>query len=63
MLTHSLTPQFPDNVDCEEGGISYQTFIGLWFLLLRYEPILTLYTLLQLGYWKDVHTLIHPIQY
>ena len=59
---NSLTPAFPENVvTTPTGGISYNTFIGLWTLLLRYESTLTLYTLLQLGYWKDVHTLIRII--
>lgn len=60
---NSLTPAFPENVvTTPTGGISYNTFIGLWTLLLRYESTLTLYTLLQLGYWKDVHTLIRIIE-
>lgn len=59
----SLTPAFPDNVNTTEtGGITYSTFIGLWFLLLRYEPILTLYTLLQLGYWKDYRSLVRWVK-
>ena len=59
----SLTPAFPENVvTTSTGGITYNTFIGLWTLLLRYESTLTLYTLLQLGYWKDVHTLIRLVE-
>lgn len=61
---HSLTPAFPENVvTTPSGGITYNTFIGLWTLLLRYESTLTLYTLLQLGYWKDIHTLIRLVEY
>lgn len=63
-LPYSLSPLFPENVETTEtGGISYSTFIGLWSLLLRYEATLTLYTLLQMGYWRDYHSLIRWVRY
>ena len=61
---NSLSPLFPDNVETTpSGGITYNTFVGLWSLLLRYESTLTLYTLLQLGYWKDYHVLIRWVKW
>lgn len=54
-----MTPSFPDNVEAtEDGRISYSTFIGLWESLLLVDPCHTLYSLLQIGCWREYTGLV-----
>ena len=57
-----MTPSFPDNVETTaDGRISYSTFIGLWESLLLVDPCHTLYSLLQIGCWKEHMGLVRRV--
>lgn len=61
VLIYSLTPENIEITSSTE--MNYQTFFGLWSFLLHIDPRSTLYTLLQLGYWQDYHSLIRWVSH
>lgn len=63
-MSHSVSPPYPENVGLtKNGGLPIDVFLGLWFLVLRYECVRTVYSVLQLGYWKDYASLVRWVRY
>ena len=59
-----MSPPYPENVGLtKNGGLPIDVFLGLWFLVLRYECVRTVYSVLQLGYWKDYTSLVRWVRY
>lgn len=63
-MSRSVSPPYPENVGlAKNGGLPIDVFLGLWFLVLRYECVRTVYSVLQLGYWKDYASLVRWVKY
>lgn len=63
-MRYSVSPPYPENVGLtQNGGLPIDVFLGLWFLVLRYECVRTVYSVLQLGYWKEYTSLVRWVRY